>query len=92
MDALRAALAASEGDQRRSEEERAAGREEYERRMAEVLAQLGALRRQLREQEDPAGEKERRRGAARVAQLQQDLARMRSGQVGGWRGLVGSGA
>ncbi len=92
VDALRSVLTASEGDQRRSDEERAATRKEYERRMAEVLAQLSALRRQLREQEDPGGDKERRRGAARVTQLQQDLARMRAGQVrGAWGGGGGGG-
>jgi hypothetical protein len=49
--------------------------------MSGVLQQLGALRRQLREQEEEAGDREKRRQAGRLQQLQQDLARMKHGQV-----------
>ncbi|GLI68849.1 hypothetical protein VaNZ11_013393, partial [Volvox africanus] len=78
---LRSELEAVESNAARSVEERAALRQQYEQRIAAVVAQVSALHRQLQQHAAASDRRERQHSTERTAALESELQRMRSQQA-----------
>ncbi|PNH12123.1 Kinesin-like protein KIF21B, partial [Tetrabaena socialis] len=84
VERLHAELEEVEGSAARSAQERASLRQQYEQRIATVVAQVGTLQRQLQQHESGGGSGERRerqRAAERAAATETALAALRAQQA-----------